>query len=127
MKLLIALGLGVAAYLLTRQLLAGLLVAAASFWFLGRSGPQQRYKRGYNGASTPDLDLPERGLRGDEGIAVLCKQVTPERQEWVSVKTGRLFDVLSPDGPPDAKPGDHGEVIFRGARYLVRVPAATRR
>ena len=128
--LLIALVSGVAAYLLTKEIIVGLLVGAVGFWLfwqMRRRTPSYRpteYRTKY-GAPTRNLDLPRHELKDGEGIAVVCKQVTPQRQEWVSVKTGRLFDVLSPDGPPDAKPGDPGEVFVYGTRCVVKTPVET--
>ncbi len=120
--LLIALALGVAAFLLTREVVVGLLVAAAGWWFFRELRGQRTghsVKTSYpNPPESPRRHTPRDGA----GIAVVCKQVTAERQEWVSVKTGRLFDVLSPDGPSGAKPGDPGEVFVSGTRYIIRVP-----
>lgn len=123
MKTLIALSLGTLAYLLTREVVVGLLVAAAGFWFLQQRDRQRSDEEDLTSAM--DTRRP-RYSKHERGIPVVCKQVTPERQEWVSVKTGRLFDVLSPDGPPSAKPGDPGEVFVSGARYTVKVPSGTR-
>lgn len=114
--------IGVAAYLVTREVIVGVLAAAVGFWLLRSLRPAPTPTR-YGAEHRPTASGSfGRGARADEGIAVVCKQVTPERQEWASVKTGRLFDVLSPDGPPDAQPGDPGEVIVQGTRYLVRTP-----
>lgn len=52
-------------------------------------------------------------------IEVVCKTVTPMRQEWVSLKTGRLYDVLSADGLADAHPGDKGRVILTGSAWRI--------
>ncbi len=114
----IALVLGVAAYLVTQEVIIGVLVAAISFWFL------RRRQRNEYAAPNPPLDLPEYSPRRNarEGVIVVCKLVTPERQEWASVKTGRLYDVLSPDGPANARPGDHAQLVVSGTRYLVRNP-----
>ena len=120
---LIALVLGVAAYWLTREIIVGVLVAGASLWLLRGSLQQTDRRRTERRAAQPNLDPLKRNVRRGEGIAVVCKQVTLERQEWVSVKTGRLFDVLGPDGPPDAKPGDSGEVFVQGTRYLIKTSA----
>ena len=119
---LIALVLGVAAYWLTREIIVGVLVIGASLWLLRGPLQQTGQRRTERRVAQPNLDPPKRDVRR-EGIPVVCKQVTLERQEWVSVKTGRLFDVLSPDGPLDAEPGDPGEVFVQGTRYLVK-PAA---
>ena len=124
MSVLIALFLGTAAYLLTKEVIVGLLVAGTAWWFIRKSRRKRERRSGYPTAGYPDAPAytSKAAVRDDGGIAVVCKQVTAERQEWASVKTGRLFDVLSPDGPPGAKPGDPGEVIVRGTRYLVRTP-----
>ena len=121
-SVLIALGLGVVAYWFTRELIVGVLVTAAGIWFFRRLNLRPASDQA---PSVAKPNSPRHAARDNEGIAVVCKQVTPERQEWVSVKTGRLFDVLSPDGPPGAKPGDSGEVIVRGTRYLVRTPSGS--
>lgn len=107
---LIALGLGLLAYMLTREAVVGLLVTAASFWLLLR-------KRAPRIVPQPPLTAsqPERAT----GMQVVCKRVTAERQEWVSVKTGRIFEVLAKNGPPDAKPGDLGEVVSSPAGYRI--------
>lgn len=54
------------------------------------------------------------------GTRVVCKQVNSERQEWTSLKTGRIFEVLSQNGPLGAQPGDQGEVFISGAGYRIR-------
>ena len=109
---LIALGLGLLAYLLTREVVVGLLIAAALFWLL-------RLRRAPQSAAEPQPPVtsfrPERAT----GMQVVCKRVTAERQEWVSVKTGRIFEVLAKNGPPGAKPGDLGEVLSSPAGYRI--------
>ncbi len=111
---LIALGLGVVALLLSQQVVVGLLVAAAAFW-LGRRLARPTF-RGEDCVDATPRTQPDSA----SGIEVVCKQVTPLRQEWVSLKTGRLFDVLSQNGPPGAQPGDHGWVIVKGSSYRIR-------
>ena len=122
---LIALVLGVVACWLTREIVVGVLVTGASFWLLRGASRPSGQRRTEDRALRPNP--AGRDVRRGEGIAVVCKQVTLERQEWVSVKTGRLFDVLGPDGPPDAKPGDSGEVFVQGTRYLVKTSAKNTR
>jgi hypothetical protein len=117
-RTLAALALGAAGYLLTEQVVVGVLVAAVSFWLLGpersRRAPRDieplyRAPPPRRAAARPDLG----------GVEVVCKQVTPLRQEWVSVKTGRLYDVLSQNGPHHAQPGDRGRVIVESAGYRI--------
>ena len=103
------------AYLLTRQVVVGILVSALGFWLL----PQLSRRRPAIPEAAPSPPSPPRSGPAD-GIAVVCKQVTPLRQEWVSVKTGRLYDVLSHDGVEDARPGDHGQVVVEGSGYRIR-------
>ena len=113
-RLLVALALGVAAYLVTEQLVLGVGVVALGFWLL----PQNR-RRSPSYADTPPSPPPSPRSEPADGIAVVCKQVTPLRQEWVSVKTGRLYDVLSRSGVQDAQPGDHGQVVVEGSGYRI--------
>lgn len=115
---LVALGAGALAYLLTREVIVGVLVAGAALWLLrrrARAAPPD-YPRPEPGNTRRALNLQERPT----GTVVVCKQVTPLRQEWTSVKTGRLFDVLSQNGPPGAKPGDRGEVVSSSSGYRIR-------
>lgn len=112
---LIALAAGAAAYLFTEQIVVGILVAALAFWLLPQLGKR---RAGFH--DPPPSPQPPRRTEVTDGIEVVCKQVTPLRQEWVSVKTGRLYDVLSRDGPPDAKPGDRGRVVVAGSGYRIR-------
>jgi len=114
-RTLIALAAGAATYLLTEQLVVGVLAAALGFWLLPR-GDRRVGSRDGPPEFTPQP--PRTDAAG--GIEVVCKQVTPLRQEWVSVRTGRLYDVLSRDGPADAKPGDHGRVVVTGSGYRIR-------
>lgn len=118
-RLLVALVLGIAAYLVTDQLVLGAVVAALGFWLLPRLS---RYpnRRSPSYADTPPS--PPLSPRSEPvgGIEVVCKQVTPLRQEWVSVKTGRLYDVLSRSGVQDARPGDHGQAVVEGSGYRIR-------
>ena len=56
---------------------------------------------------------------------VICLTVTPQRQEWRSVKTGRRFDVLTNRGVTGAEPGDRAEVVLVEGSYLVRAKAVS--
>lgn len=116
-RTLIALGLGVVAALVSQQVVVGLLVAAAAFW-LGQQLTRPTF-RGEGRVYTTPRTQPD----STSGIEVVCKQVTPLRQEWVSLRTGRLFDVLSQNGPPGAQPGDHGWVVVQGSGYRIRPSA----
>jgi hypothetical protein len=111
---LIALALGGLAWFFTRELVVGLLVGGAAFGLVRMQSLQRRR------ASSPfplptNLQRPERAT----GMHVVCKRVTSERQEWVSTKTGRIYEVLSHSGPPGAKPGDEGEVILGPVSYRI--------
>lgn len=111
-RLLVALLAGGAAYGLTREPLVGLLVAAGG-WFLWR--PRRTITNGdFGPVAAATFRTPREG-----GVEVVCKQVTAERQEWVSVRTGRLYDVLAPNGPADAKPGDRAYVVTTPSGYRV--------
>ena len=110
-RLLLALLAGGAAYGLTREPLVGLLVAAGGWLWRPR---QAAVKDGFDPVTTPTSRTPREG-----GVEVVCKQVTAERQEWVSVRTGRLYDVLAPNGPADAKPGDRAYVVTTPTGYSV--------
>ena len=74
-------------------------------------------------ASRDPLDVetppPRRPAERVTPIEVVCKMVTPMRQEWVSLKTGRLYDVLSADGLVNARPGDRGKVILTGTTWRI--------
>ena len=109
---LLALLAGGAAYLLTREPLVGLLVAAGG-WFLWR--PRRAAAEDSFGPVTVATSRTPR----EGGVEVVCKQVTAERQEWVSARTGRLYDVLAPNGPADARPGDRAYVVTTPTGYSV--------
>ena len=111
-RVLFALLAGAAAYGFTREPLVGLLVAAGVgfFWRFRRTETDDGF--------APVAAATSRTLR-EGGVEVVCKQVTAERQEWVSVRTGRLYDVLAPNGPVDAKPGDRAYVVTTSSGYLV--------
>ncbi len=115
-RMLVALVLGVAAYLVTDQLVLGAAVAALGFWLL----PRLSRRRSPSYTDTPPSPPPPPRREPAYGIEVICKQVTPLRQEWVSVKTGRLYDVLSRSGVQDARPGDHGQAVVEGSGYRIR-------
>ena len=119
-RALVALLAGGAAYALTREVVVGLLVAAG-VWLFGRRrllGPTRD-----GPTATPTW---RSQTRRDGGIEVVCKQVTAERQEWVSVRTGRLYDVLAPNGPVDAQPGDHAYVVPTPTGYRIAERAEPR-
>ncbi len=111
-RTLIALALGGVVYFATGQVVAGILASAFGFWLAPQLGRRPATPR-----AVP-TSQPRR--RPADGVAVVCKQVTPLRQEWVSVKTGRLYDVLSPNGLHDARPGDRGEAVLEGSSYRIR-------
>ena len=111
-----ALAGGGAAYLLTDQLVVGLIVGAFGVWLLRNlSGTRVRPAPC---ASVPPPPGPRRPRA--TGVHVVCKQVTPQRQEWVSLQTGRLYDVLSGAGLPNAQPGDLGRAIVDGSGYQIK-------
>lgn len=112
-KGLVALVLGAATYMFTGQPVAGLLVAAAVFWL----GPQTLGRRT---STRVHYTSPRAQPENAPGTQVVCKRVTPLRQEWASLKTGRLYDVLSQNGPPGAVPGDRGQVVMSGSGYRIR-------
>ncbi len=112
-RFLLALLAGGAAYLLTREPLVGLL-AAAGAWLLWR--PKRTATEEDFGPVTAAISRTPR----EGGTEVVCKQVTAERQEWASVRTGRLYDVLSANGPVGAKPGDRAYVVTTPTGYSVR-------
>lgn len=117
-RTLVALALGIATYFITEQIVVGIVVAALGFWL----APQLGRRRGSYEQPTPPPPLPPRNAHAD-GVEVVCKQVTPLRQEWTSVRTGRLYDVLSGSGLPDARPGDHGQAVVEGSGYRIRRPS----
>lgn len=109
---LVALLAGGAAYLLTREPFVGPLVAAGVwfFWQAGRPAPD----------APPGPEPARTGRpRGGGGVEVVCKQVTAERQEWVSARTGRLYDVLAANGPIDPKPGDRAYAVPTPSGYRI--------
>lgn len=118
-RLLFALLAGGAAYGLTREVVVGLL-AAGGVWFFWRTRRPTAEPGSFDSrpAWTPKM-------RRHKGIEVICKQVTPERQEWVSVRTGRLYDVLSASGPVDARPGDHAYVVPTPSGYRISPAKST--
>ena len=106
---LLAVALAALVVLLTGRLWAGLL-AGGALW-LGL-----RYVKSDAGFKDP-FPPPTRGGSSPPEttatpIEVVCKTVTPLRQEWASVRTGRLYDVLSANGLPNAAPGDRGYVTL---------------
>lgn len=112
-RLVAALLAGGAAYGLTREPFVGLL-AAAGVWFFWRPGSSTPEPKGRDPAPAWT-----RRTREERGVEVVCKQATAERQEWVSVRTGRLYDVLAPNGPADPKPGDRAFVVTTPSGYRI--------
>lgn len=117
-----ALGAGGLAYGLTHEVIVGLVVAAAALWLLHtRAVPRPALRQRQNPPAEPSTS-PGRPTE----LYVVCKRVGAERQEWASVKTGRIFEVLSQNGPPGAKPGDPGEVVSSAQGYRI-VPKTRQR
>ena len=111
------LGVGVALLISTQSALWGLAAGLATFFLV-------RWLRPQPSASPPHIDTPQRPrTERATSIEVVCKTVTPARQEWVSLKTGRLFDVLSANGPPGARPGDKCRVTLTGTTWRIDPPA----
>ena len=102
----------------TQSALWGLGAGLAAFFLVRwlRPGPLR------GPAPGPPPTRPPRTERATS-IEVVCKTVTPARQEWVSVKTGRLYDVLSENGVAGARPGDRGRVTLTGAGWRIDPPA----
>ena len=95
---------------LTGRFAVGLLVGAAVWVGLRVFWPDARTGDGFPPPTTPRTRSSPRAT--PTPIEVVCKTVTPLRQEWASVKTGRLYDVLSANGLPNAAPGDRGFVTL---------------
>lgn len=110
-----ALAGGVAAYLLTDQFVVGLIASAFGVWLLRNLSPTP-----VRPAQRESVPRPSPRRPRETGIHVVCKQATPLRQEWVSLKTGRLYDVLSGAGLPNAQPGDLGRVMVDNSGYRIR-------
>jgi len=103
--------LGVAVFVLTENLWAAVLVGGVvALLSQGRRALP---------APSPFPTRTEHETERTTSIEVVCKAVTPERQEWVSSKTGRLYDVLSRHGPPDAQPGDKGVVVLTPSGWRI--------
>lgn len=134
--LLIAFALGAAAAGLTEGFVAAPLVFVAALWLLKPkrqtlfspephvTRPVQRPRQGQGGRTDarrqrPSGPTPRDAASSATGTAVVCKQVTPERQEWVSSRTGRLYDVLSANGVPGAQPGDRGRVRLASTGWRI--------
>ena len=108
---LLAAALAALAVLLTGRLWVGLL-AGGALWlglrylgYPGSGGRSEPFPPPMRGGSSPPKTTATP-------IEVVCKTVTPLRQEWASVRTGRLYDVLSANGLPNAAPGDRGYVTL---------------
>ncbi|ADI15253.1 hypothetical protein [Truepera radiovictrix] len=122
---LLALALGAAATRLAENaaaFVALIVVFAAALWLL-------QPKRRALPRHTPRVQVGERRLtrlapegRSSPlvtGTTVVCKRITPERQEWVSSRTGRLYDVSCHNGPPNARPGDRGRVAVTATGWRI--------
>ena len=105
---LLAVALAALVALLTGRLWAGLL-AGGALWlglrYVKFDGRPEPFPPAMRGSPSPPKTTATP-------IEVVCKTVTPLRQEWASVRTGRLYDVLSANGLPDAAPGDRGYVTL---------------
>ena len=121
---LVAVALAALVGFLTGRLAAGLLVGAALWVGLRVVWP---------GAVKDDFPAPDiRGRRSSPSsiptpIEVVCKTVTPLRQEWASAKTGRLYDVLNVNGLPNAAPGDRGFVTLTPTGWRITKYKASER
>ena len=95
-------GVGATVSVGTQNALWGLAVGLTAFFLVRWLQPR---------ASLPlELDALEPRLTEREtSIEVVCKTVTPARQEWVSLRTGRLYDVLSADGLAGRASGRQGQ------------------
>ncbi len=112
-----AVSIGVATLIGTQSIFWGLLAGLALFVLVRWWQPR---------AFAVPPDVSASGPRPTEratSIEVVCKTVTPVRQEWVSLKTGRLYDVLSANGLAGARPGDRGRVTLTGATWRIDLPA----
>ena len=109
----VALGVGVAVLIGTQSALGGLIAGIVTFFLIRALQPAPPRQ--------PAIPTTSRPLRTERAtpIEVVCTTVTPERQEWVSVKTGRLYDVLSANGLAGARPGDRGRVTLRGTSWKI--------
>ncbi len=116
---LIALGVGVAVLIMAQSALGGLAAGLATFFLIRALRPAPLRQ--------PAMPTPSRPPRPERAtpIEVVCKTVTPQRQEWVSVKTGRLYDVLSANGLAGARPGDRGRVTLSGTTWKIDPPIST--
>ena len=107
---LVAVTLAALVVFLTGRLAAGLLVGAALWVGLRVVWPGAGLKDDF---PAPDTQRGRSSPRATPTpIEVVCKTVTPLRQEWASARTGRLYDVLSANGLPNAVPGDRGFVTL---------------
>lgn len=88
-------------------LLGAVTVIIARRWVRARM-PWARYPA----SPPPTMSTPPRSGETSTPIEVVCRQVAPGRQEWVSRKTGRLYDVTGESTLPGARPGDLGMVTL---------------
>ncbi len=113
---LVGIGVGVAVLVGTQDALWGLSAGLAAFLLVRWAQPQPPAL-----PLEPDAPKPRPTERATP-IEVVCKTVTPARQEWVSLKTGRLYDVLSANGLAGARPGDKGRVTLTGRGWRIDPP-----
>ena len=106
------LGVGVAVLIAAQSVPWGLAAGLAAFFLV-------RWRHPRPSALPADIETSHPQRERATSIEVVCKTVTPARQEWVSLKTGRLFDVLSANGPPGARPGDKGRVTLTGTTWRI--------
>ena len=110
---LLSAGVGGAVLLSTQDALWGILAGVATFFLVRWAQPRAP-------ARPPRIDPPQpRPAERTTSTIVVCKTVTPARQEWVSLKTGRLYDVLSGNGLAGARPGDRGRVTLVGTTWRI--------
>ena len=116
-------GVGIVLLALTQSAPWGLAAGVATF-FLVRWLQPAPFTTPPKPKRAPRKSAYRPKARGEREtpIEVVCKVVTPARQEWVSLKTGRLYDVLSVNGLANAQPGDRGRVVLTGTHWRIVSP-----
>ena len=113
---LLSVSVGGAVLVGTQDALWGILAGVTTFFLVRWVQPRAP-------ALPPRIDPPKpRPTERTTSTIVVCKTVTPARQEWVSLKTGRLYDVLSENGLAGARPGDRGRVTLVGTTWRIDPP-----
>lgn len=84
-----------------------LLLAALLIWFFW-----PKPKRRLEPPAVKPVPKQRPKTRRLTSIKVVCVKATPLRQEWKSLRTGRLFDVVARAGVPDAEVGDEGFIAM---------------